>query len=364
MHREPFIDHNTVLSCTVCGRGRPPCAVAMPLLVDDIDTDMSVSMTWQVGEDGTLQHNPTGMRVSPDRGVEVDGRTYRLSAQDIDLDKDGSLGVGTCGVVRSGVHKPTGMRVAIKTVKVDRKEKREQMLHEITGLIQAAGCPYLVQWYAGFVARDTGIVHVVVELMDRGSLADMRRRLLGEGAPADRMACIAAQLIRGLQHLQKRCLLHRDVKPENILHNLAGRVKLTDFGISKDVNANVGMAATFVGTANYMAPERALGREYSFRSDVWSAGMVVYELATGAYPYTTRNFLELYDCLCQKPEPRLDRTSAAYPPALCDFVARCLTRDEAQRFDAEALVGHECVRDLGPADIASLGAWIATLPDS
>mmetsp|Transcript_65291 Transcript_65291/g.142203 ORF Transcript_65291/g.142203 Transcript_65291/m.142203 type:complete len:334 (+) Transcript_65291:209-1210(+) len=332
----------------------------MPLLIDDIDEDQCVSMTWEVAEDGTLKHNPTGMRVYPDRGVSVDGKEYRLSPQDLELDRDSTLGTGSGGVVQAAVHKPTGMKVAVKTVKVDSKDKREQMLHEIKGLIQASGCQYLVQWYAGFVSRDSGLVHVVVELMDLGSLADLRRRLDNAGLPAAHLACVAAQIVRGLHHLQTRRLLHRDVKPENILHNTAGKVKLTDFGISKDLASTVGVAATFVGTASYMSPERALGKDYAFQSDIWSAGMVIYELATGRYPYKSSNFLELYQCLCKQPEPRLEADD--FSPVLRDFVAQCLTRDETRRPDATALVDHELVVNQGVDDVAAFAAWLKTLP--
>ncbi|CAE7026210.1 MKK2 [Symbiodinium natans] len=290
------------------------------------------------------------MRVSPDKGVVVDGREYKLSPQDIDLDRDCTLGTGAGGVVQAGVHKPTGMRVAIKTVKVDNKEKREQMLQEIKGLVLAAGCPYLVQWYAGFVGKDTGLVHVVVELMDRGSLADLRRRLAGP-VPPDHVACIAAQVLRGLEHLHSRRLLHRDIKPENVLHNSLGQVKLTDFGISKDLTSTAGVAASFVGTANYMSPERALGK-------VWSAGMVVFELANGQYPYKAKNFLDLYECLCTQPEPRLD--THKFPSALCGFVAQCLKRDDTTRPDAQTLVKHELVASQGAEQIKLLAEWLAT----
>lgn len=330
-----------------------------PLLIDE-DADQTISGTWNWGEDGTLRHNPTGMMVSPDRGVEVDGRTYRLDPHDIDMDHDGTLGAGCSGIVESGVHKPTGMRVAVKTVKVDKKEKRENMLNEIKGLIQAAGCPYLVQWYAGFSTKDTGLVKVVVEFMDKGSLADLRRRLDGAGVPPDHLLCIAAQMMRGLRHLQSRRLLHRDIKPENVLHNLAGQVKLTDFGISKDLDSTVGLAQTFVGTATYMAPERAMGQDYSFVSDVWSAGIVLYELATGRYPFTTKAFLDLYDCLCVQPEPRL---SGEPPPALCDLVAKCLTRDQSQRPDAKTLVDHEAVSGLCDEQVALLAEFFASTED-
>lgn len=329
-----------------------------PLMLEEPDEDLSISKTWEVDEDGTLMHHPSGMKVSPDRGVEVDGHEYRLSPHDIEMEGADTLGTGACGVVKAGVHKPTGMRVAVKTVKADSREKREQMLHEIRGLISAEGCPYLVQWYAGFVGRDTGLVHVVVELMDRGSLADLRRRL-GGPVPPEPLACIAAQIVRGLHHLQRRRLLHRDVKPENVLHNAAGQVKLTDFGISKDVNSTVGVAATFVGTASYMSPERATGKDYSFQSDVWSAGLVLYEMATGGYPFSTRSFLDLYECLCVQPEPRLD--PAEFPPELCDFVAQCLVRDEHRRSHATDLVGHELVACQGDEHVAEFATWLHSI---
>merc|ERR1719375_957132 len=195
--------------------------------------------------------------------------------------------------------------------------------------------------------------------MDRGSLADLRRRLDGSGVPEEHLACIAMQIVKGLHHLQSCKLLHRDVKPANILLNRAGQVKLTDFGISKDLNSTVGVAATFVGTATYMSPERALGNDYSFQSDIWSAGVVFYELASGCYPFPTNVFLELYECLCSKPEPRLDTSRFSAP--LCDFVAGCLTRDEQRRKDASGLIQHEFLINQGDDQVAALGEWLATL---
>lgn len=331
-----------------------------PLLVDE-DADQTVSMTWCIDEDGTVRHNPSGLQVSPDRGVQVDGHAYRLDPRDITIDRNGMLGSGSCGVVEGGVHTPTGIRVAVKTVKTDNREKREQLLHEIRGLIQAAGCPYLVQWYAGFVARETGLVKVVMEFMDRGSLAELRRRLADGVMPSAHLACVASQIVRGLHHLQTRHMLHRDVKPENVLHTVAGQVKLTDFGISKEINSTMGVAGTFVGTANYMSPERATGKDYSYRSDVWSAGIVMYELSTGSHPFKTKSFMDLYNCLCVEPEPRLD--GGQFPPALCDFVAICLTREEPRRPDAQTLLEHEVVSGLCDEQIASFSNFLASLPD-
>jgi serine/threonine protein kinase len=78
--------------------------------------------------------------------------------------------------------------------------------------------------------------------------------------------------------------MHRDIKPDNILCNSQGFVKLTDFGITKQMDEEQ-MAATFVGTMNYMSPERMEGEKYSFEGDIWSLGIVIIELITGIYPF-------------------------------------------------------------------------------
>merc|ERR1719408_54357 len=179
--------------------------------------------------------------------------------------------------------------------------------------------------------------------MDLGSLADLKRKLGGKPMPPAHVACIASQMVQGLFHLHTRKLLHRDVKPENVLHNRDGAVKLTDFGISKDLNSTVAVAATFVGMATYMSPERALGKDYSFASDVWSMGMVVYELACGRYPFKAGSFMDLYQNLCVEEEPRLNPEE--HSPALCDFVARCLTREPDRRPTAEHLLEHDIVTE-------------------
>merc|ERR1740130_2320136 len=124
--------------------------------------------------------------------------------------------------------KSTGLPVAVKTVKTDDKGKREQLLCEIAGLVSVEHCPNLVQWYAGFLSKRTNAVHLVLEFMDRGSLADLKKRVKVSGAvgvPPPQLACVTRQIMCGLEHLHDRRLLHRDIKPENILHNATGEVK-------------------------------------------------------------------------------------------------------------------------------------------
>ena len=94
--------------------------------------------------------------------------------------------------------------------------------------------------------------------------------------------------------------MHRDIKPDNILVNSTGFVKLTDFGITKQLDETSALVSTFVGTMNYMSPERMEGGKYSFEGDIWSLGIVLIELVTGSYPYVEhRGFLEMFDQIAE-----------------------------------------------------------------
>lgn len=155
--------------------------------------------------------------------------------------------------------------------------------------------------------------------------------------PEPHVACIAAQVLAGLAFLHSHDVLHRDVKPGNVLHNERGDVKLTDFGISKELTATL-LADTFLGTSLYLAPERARGEPYGFASDVWSHGIVSVELAMGRHPFPNMaSFLELCDALFRRPEPRLPET---FSPDAQSFVAAQLLRAADARLDARTLLQH------------------------
>jgi len=329
-----------------------------------VDSSQSFSLNWSIDGSGTMRHKPTGMTVSPETGISIPGAEVKLGPQDIEVEIDSRLGAGAGGVVQKGRIKQTGVPVAIKVIRVDDKAKRAQLINEIKGLVQAEGCPYLVQWYAGFANANNNLqVSVALEFMNLGSLADLKKRMANaglSGAPSANVAAISAQVTLGLHHLHSKKILHRDIKLENILHNHEGRVKLTDFGIARDMDATLAVAGTFVGTVTYMSPERCIGTDYTFISDIWSVGMVLYELSTGSYPFKDiSSFPALFDHLCEKPEPRLD--PGAYPPAQCEFVALCLTRDVAVRWDSERLLSHSFVAGFTEADEQNLAEFFASL---
>lgn len=319
----------------------------MPLLGialdDDVEEDESIGASWNIDLNGSMIHTPTGVRVGTTSGISAEGQEYRLTADKIEME-DTRLGAGACGAVLKGMIKDSGVPVAVKTIKIDDKQKRDQLLREIKGLMEAERCQYLVNWYGGFVARAASTVHIVLEFMDGGSLRELIR-LAPRGMDPAFVATATFQVLKGLEFLHGTMrVLHRDVKPENIL--LSGKasvVKLADFGISKPLSAAEGaldMAGTFTGTTTYMSPERVLGEDYDFASDVWSAAVVLYEMASGKYPFgDVRSFPALFEALIDKPEPRLERQEG-HSAELCDLVSKCLVRDVAKRADTCALLRH------------------------
>ena len=120
-----------------------------------------------------------------------------------------------------------------------------------------------------------------MEYMDGGSL-DLILKHAGR-IPEDILGKITAAVLRGLQYLrEKHQIIHRDVKPSNILVNSRGEIKICDFGVSGQLIDS--MANSFVGTRSYMSPERLQGTNYSVQSDIWSLGLSLVEMALGMYP--------------------------------------------------------------------------------
>lgn len=133
--------------------------------------------------------------------------------------------------------------------------------------------------------------------------------------------------------------MHRDIKPSNVLVNSRGQIKLCDFGVSSELENSV--ADTFVGTGTYMAPERIQGSPYTVKSDVWSVGLTLMELAIGKFPFSIENddddeaagpqgILDLLQQIVLEPAPKLPK-SDAFPSILEDVIAKCMMKNPEER---------------------------------
>lgn len=154
----------------------------------------------------------------------------------------------------------------------------------------------------------------------------------------DVLGKIAEAVIGGLTYLYvTHRIMHRDIKPSNILVNHKGEIKLCDFGVSSELVGSV--ADTFVGTGTYMAPERIQGAQYTVKSDMWSVGLTLMELAIGKFPFHSDNaddaggpqgILDLLQQIVHEPSPRLPQ-SDAFPDILHKIIERCLEKNPDNR---------------------------------
>lgn len=221
-------------------------------------------------------------------------------------------------------------------------------------------CNFIVQLYGAFY--EEGSVKVILELMDVGSLEDIIKHFRKKGTnkqpviPEEILARISQQvlhnsvflyfliffikILNGLMYLHViGRQIHRDIKPANILINSKGEVKLTDFGISKELEESNQFAHTFVGTVTYMSPERIEGKRYNHLSDIWSFGMVILEMATGNYPYPSyKTYIEMLQLIMNEPAPQIPPENLDFSDDFKDFINQCLKKNAKERASAVSLL--------------------------
>ncbi|CDP03128.1 unnamed protein product [Coffea canephora] len=322
-------------------------------------------------KDGDLLVNRDGVRVVSQNQVEAPSlirpSDNQLSLADFDAVK--VIGKGNGGIVRLVQHKWTGQFFALKVIQMNIEESARRHIAQELKINQSAQCPYVVVCYQSFY--DNGAISIILEYMDGGSLADFLKKV--RTIPEPYLAAICKQVLKGLWYLHhEKHIIHRDLKPSNLLVNHRGEVKITDFGVSAILASTSGLANTFVGTYNYMSPERIIGSNYGYRSDIWSLGLVLLECATGQFPYSPPqpgegwiNVYELMETIVDHPAPRAP--SDLFSPEFCSFISACIQKDPKDRLSANELMTHPFLSKFGDLDIdlapyfTSAGPPLATL---
>ncbi len=265
-------------------------------------------------------------------GVALDGR-YELHAV---------IGEGTFGRVYRGLDRRLARPVAVKVIKPWWSEDPEwvRSFEREAQLLASISDPGIVQIYDVGAAPEG--LYYVAELVEGESLAKALKRgpmmpeLAGE---------IAIQLCNALARAHAGRVVHRDVKPENVLISGDGRIKVGDFGVARLAEGSTdGAAATVVGTPRYMAPEQAQGDRISPATDVYGVGVVVYEMLAGRPPFAGRSAVELAVSHVSVPPPPLP---AAVPAALAEVVGRALAKEPTERYGDGAEMASALAQALG-----------------
>ncbi|XP_069691167.1 dual specificity mitogen-activated protein kinase kinase 4 isoform X3 [Periplaneta americana] len=247
-----------------------------------------------------------------------------------DLQDLGEIGRGAFGTVNKMVHRRSNTVMAVKRIRstVDEKEQK-QLLMDLEVVMKSNECPCIVQFYGALFKE--GDCWICMELMDT-SLDKFYKFIyekLQQRIPENILGKITVATVTALNYLKEKLkIIHRDVKPSNILLDKRGNIKLCDFGISGQLVDSIARTRD-AGCRPYMAPERIdpqRARGYDVRSDVWSLGITLMEVATGHFPYPKWNsvFEQLYQVVQGDP-PRLspNENGNHFSTEFVNFVNTC-----------------------------------------
>ena len=269
----------------------------------------------------------------------VDGEKLgRLGADDLDWSSKEKVGHGASGSVYCVKMKSDPNSIlAVKCIPIGSKTHRDEVERELTFLLSKYDSQYIVETFGAFWDSDEHTISIPMEWMAY-SLADVSKFNLGVGEEAVR--AIAFQLLHDVAYLHDiKTVIHRDLKPGNVLMNSEGYVKVGDFGVSKVVQT-LNVSSTYVGTMLFMAPERLEQGDYTYSSDVWSLGLTIIAAATGRNPWAPPDELNLFQLLKKISGDDIPTLPASFTPEAQDFVKQCLRREPGDRPDCRALLEH------------------------
>jgi serine/threonine-protein kinase len=228
------------------------------------------------------------------------------------------IGEGGMGWVYEAFDTQLEQKVALKILAED-LDQRAALLREarLTALLRHEHIVRVLD-----VGEHEGISYLTMDLIDGGSLE-------GLIADPDRVAAVVRDIARAVEHAHDEAVLHRDLKPQNVLVDAKGRVFVTDFGIATRLDLAAGATLEIGGTPQYMAPEVLRGERgaVSRAADIWAMGAILHELCTGQAPFDARSYEALLKKL-DEPPPPLD----GVPADLAAIAFKCLERDPARRY--------------------------------
>ncbi|KAL9654897.1 hypothetical protein ABK040_008687 [Willaertia magna] len=261
------------------------------------------------------------------------------------LETVNKLGEGASGSVDLVYDTVSGKQYARKAMKIGAGIQPKLILSEIKSFYKLRECPYVVTFYDAFYIDDK--IYMILELMDGNSLECFTKVKVPERI----LGLITYQVMKGLFYLHSKGIVHRDIKPGNILVKKDGSVKISDMGLTgtlsrtKHISKKYGLSNEHVwktcqGTIIYMSPERIGEQEHSYNSDIWSYGITLLELALGKFPFRTDTYFEVMDQVTSMEQNNPVVNDPSFSHLFKDFIIQSLKVNPLERANSKDLSKH------------------------
>ena len=245
----------------------------------------------------------------------------------------GELGQGAMGVVYKARDPLIDRIVAIKTINLalaqEEKEEYEGRFYQEAKAAGRLSHPNIVTIYD--VGKSGDIAYIAMEFLQGCELRDLLREK--RNLPVEQILDVVAQVASGLSYAHEHDIVHRDIKPSNIMLVRDGQIKITDFGIARMASSMVHTQTGMVlGSPKYMSPEQLLGKVIDQRSDIFSLGVMLYEMLTGEAPFTGENVNSIMFQTLNTVLPAPSTLNSSVPDMLNFIVAKALTKNVEDRY--------------------------------
>ena len=246
----------------------------------------------------------------------------------------GEAGHGSMGNVYKARDRETGETVALKLLKPEIASDQVMMERFKNELLFARKITHKNVCRVHDFNRIGGIAYTSMEFVEGESLRSVMNRF--GGLPVRKAIGVALQICSGLKEAHAQGIVHRDLKPENVMIDSQGNVKIMDFGIARSMEAGTRLTGSMVGTPAYMAPEQVGGKAIDYRTDIYSLGLMLYEMFTGMPAFTADTPVAVALKQLRETPPPPHEMEPTIPVAIERAILKCLEKDPAKRFQSVA----------------------------
>ncbi|CAD8193452.1 unnamed protein product [Paramecium octaurelia] len=270
------------------------------------------------------------------------------------------LGQGNYGSVEKVLHKPTHDYYALKKIHYVSNDVQESLLKKELKALIDCNSQYVVQCYGAFYSK--GEIYIVMEYMDMGSLQIILEKT--KKIPESITMLITKEVLQGLDYLHtNKHIIHRDIKPHNILINKKGEVKIGDFGICSVSENSDQKFDTFIGTIQYMSPERLNGEEYGYDCDIWSVGMMTMQCITGLLPFEfDAKKMSMIEYIQMSKNFKIDDYFQQHKHSISEntiyFISKCLQQEPKDRSRAQELLQTKAIKYTQSLKVDVFKQWL------